>query len=253
MVMPSLQPQYNAAISSKPTVETDTIGRNVVIMQNAVVRKGSLIGDNVVIHPNVVIESGVEIADGVEIFPGAYIGKPPKGAGATARPIKYNKFVKIGPECSIGPNSVIYCDVIIGNNTLIGDGASIREQCRIGSKSVIGRYVTVNYNVKIGDRVKVMDHAWLAGNMTIGSDVFISGGVLTSNDNELGRHVYRDEEMIGPSIEDQAMIGVGAILLPGVMIGAGAIVGAGAVVTKDVPPRKVVMGIPARVVKDVDS
>ena len=240
-------------ISKKATVQTESIGKNVEIWENAIVREGAVIGDDVVIHPNVIINSGVEIGEGAEIFPGAYIGKPPKGAGATARPTRYDKFVKIGPGCSIGPNSVIYYDVIIGNNTLLGDGASIREQCCIGSRSVIGRYVTVNYNVKIGNRVKVMDHSWLAGNMTIGDDVFISGGVLTSNDNELGRHGYRDEQIIGPTIEDQVIIGAGAILLPGVKIAAGAIIGAGAVVTKDVPPRKVVMGIPARVVKDVSS
>ena len=240
-------------ISKKATVQTESIGKNVEVWENVVIREGVVIGDDVVIHPNVIINSGVEIGDGVEIFPGAYIGKPPKGAGATIRPIKYDEFVKIGSECSVGPNSVIYYDVIIANNTLIGDGASIREQCRIGCRSIIGRCVTMNYNVKIGNRVKVMDHTWLAGNMTIGDDVFISGGVLTSNDNELGGHGYRDEEIVGPSIDDKAMIGAGAILLPGVRIGAGAIIGAGAVVTKDVPPRKVVMGIPARIMKDVNS
>ena len=67
--------------------------------------------------------------------------------------------------------------------------------------------------------------------------------------------LFRSNErhIIGPTIEDAARVGAGAILLPGVRIGGGAIVGAGAVVTKDVPPRKLVMGIPARVVRDVDS
>ena len=51
-------------------------------------------------------------------------------------------------------------------------------------------------------------------------------------------------------IEDHAMVGAGANILPGVRVGVGALVGAGAVVTRDVPPKEVVMGIPARIVRD---
>jgi acetyltransferase-like isoleucine patch superfamily enzyme len=96
-----------------------------------------------------------------------------------------------------------------------------------------------------------MDHSWLAGNMSIGSNVFISGGVLTSNDNAMGRHGFSDADMRGPTVEDGALIGVGAMLLPGVTVGAGAVIGAGAVVTKDVPAGMVVMGLPARAVRPV--
>lgn len=63
--------------------------------------------------------------------------------------------------------------------------------------------------------------------MTIGNDVFISGGVLTTNDNAIGREGYQEGMIVGPTIEDQVLIGVGALLLPGVVVGRGAILGAG--------------------------
>jgi acetyltransferase-like isoleucine patch superfamily enzyme len=140
---------------------------------------------------------------------------------------------------------------MIGDHTLIGDGASIREETRIGSKTVIGRHVTVNYNTQIGDMVKVQDHSWLAGNMTIEDEVFISGGVGTSNDNALGRAGYHEALSRGPYIARGAAIGVGANILPEVRIGENAIVGAGAVVTRDVPSEMLAMGVPARVIRPI--
>jgi acetyltransferase-like isoleucine patch superfamily enzyme len=59
--------------------------------------------------------------------------------------------------------------------------------------------------------------------------------------------------MKGPTIRRGARVGGGAILCPGVEVGEEAFVGAGAVVTKDVPPRTVVVGTPARVLRNVPS
>lgn len=236
-------------ISAHAVVQTEDIGEDVVIHEFAVVRPGVTIGNNVTIHPNVVIESGITIADNVEIFPGTYLGKVPKGAGALARIPKFEPFVEIGANCSIGPNAVIFYDVRIGNNTLIGDGASIREKCRVGSYCILSRYVTINYNTQIGNRTKIMDLSHITGNCFIGNDVFISVCVGTTNDNAIGRLQFDEVRVVGPYIEDGVAIGVGASLLPGTHIGKGAIVGAGAVVTKDVPPNAVVMGVPAKVVR----
>jgi acetyltransferase-like isoleucine patch superfamily enzyme len=239
-------------ISELAVVQTDLIGANVQIGEFAIVRKGVSIGENVIIHPHVIIQEGVILGDGVEIFPGAYVGKEPKGAGALARQPVFERRVVIGRNSSIGPHAVIYYDVEIGEHTLIGDGASIREKCRVGSRSVIGRHVTLNYVVTVGDYTKIMDHSWMAGNMSVGNNVFISGGVLTTNDNTLGSEGYTEGKMNGPTIEDGAMIGVGALLLPGVVIGRGAIVGAGAVATKDIAPDTLVMGVPARFVRKLE-
>ena len=237
-------------ISKLAVVQTKEIEANVIIHEFAVIRKGVTIGKDAVIHPHVVIETGVIIGEGVEVFPGSHLGKVPKGAGALARQPAFKRQVVIGSGACVGPNAVIYYDVQIGQNTLVGDGASIREQCRVGSSTVVGRHVTLNYDVTVGSHTKIMDHSWLAGNMKVGDNVFISGGVLTANDNAIGGEGYRGD-LRGPTISDGAMIGVGATLLPGVMIGKNSIVGAGAVVTRDVAPGTLVVGIPARMVQRV--
>jgi acetyltransferase-like isoleucine patch superfamily enzyme len=86
---------------------------------------------------------------------------------------------------------------------------------------------------------------------TLEEDVFIAPCVVTTNDNFMGRTDRRKALMKGPTIRRSARIGGGAILCPGIEVGEEAFVGAGAVVTKDVPPRKVVVGNPARVLRDV--
>jgi acetyltransferase-like isoleucine patch superfamily enzyme len=233
-------------ISPLAVVQTDEVGRDSRIDEFAVVREGARLGCGVRIHPYVLVAAGVEIGDEVEIFPGAYIGKEPKGAGATARPIRFKRFLKIGIGTSIGPHAVIYYDVEIGARTLLGEGVSIREQCRIGDNCLISRYVTINYNTNIGDRTRIMDSSHITGNSVIGEDVFVSTLVATVNDNQMIGRVYSEDRIVGPRIASRASIGAGACLLPGVEIGEGAVVGAGSVVTRDVPPFAVVMGVPAR-------
>lgn len=236
-------------ISSQAIIETDQIGRNVSIGEFAILRKGVVIEDDVIIHPYVLLEAGVHIGAGSEIFPWTLIGKTPKSGGATARELVFETETVIASGCILGPHAVIYYDVRVGSGTLVGDGASIREGCRVGSRCVIGRHVTLNYDITIGDGTKIMDHAWMAGNMKVGSGVFISGGVMTANDNQMGAQGYRAEHIVGPEIGDQVRIGAGAILLPRIRIGDHAVIAAGSVVTRDVEAHSFMMGTPARVVR----
>ena len=96
-----------------------------------------------------------------------------------------------------------------------------------------------------------MDNSHITGNMRIGNHVFISVLVASTNDNSMGRESDAADHLSGPVVEDYATIGAGASLLPGVVVGANAVVGASALVTKNVPAGKVVMGIPARVIRDI--
>jgi len=240
-------------ISPHAIVESKQIGNNVAIGEFAIVRDGAVLGDNVIVHPYVLINGGVTVANDVEIFPGALLGKEPKGAGALARTPKFTRRVVIGAGCSIGPHVVIFYDVEIGDSTLLGDGASVREGCRIGSRCIISRYVTINYETRIGNRTKVMDNTHVTGKCIIGDDVFISLQVGMANDKGAGRQQFNETELRGPSIDDGATIGVGAILLPGVRIGSGAVVAAGSLVNKDVASNTVVAGSPARFVRRTDE
>lgn len=240
------------SINKTSIVETSEIGDGTVIDEFCVIRKNVVLGKKVHIFPHVVISEGCVIGDNTRVYPGTIVGKIPDGAGSLARTPLFSKYISIGSDCAIGPNAVIYYDVKIGNNTLVGDGASIREQCSIGSRNIIARYVTVNYNTSVGDNTKIMDGTHITGNARIGNDVFIGMLVSTANDNNLVGRTYSEKD-IGPTIEDEATIGEGASILPGLTLAHGCLIGAGSVVTKNVPERAVVMGVPARIIKYMEK
>lgn len=112
-------------------------------------------------------------------------------------------------------------------------------------------------HIEVGADSYIGPHAVLfgAGGIRIGCDCLVSPGVvITSHQHtfaELERTIreqpLRFAEVV---VEDDVWIGANATVLPGVRIGRGAVVGAGAVVTKDVPAHAVVMGVPARRVRD---
>ncbi|WP_303851739.1 acyltransferase [Seleniivibrio woodruffii] len=230
----------NKIASSADIADTVKIGNNVEI------------GENVVIHDYAVIKDNVRIGDGAEIFPFSVIGRLPKSAGATSRKLNDDfGSVSIGSGCVVSPGAVIYADVSIGNNCLVGDNASIREGAVIGSRCIISRNVTLNYNVTIGNETKIMDNAHITGNCRIGDRVFISVGVVTVNDNNIGRAGYSDGDITGPVIGDDVSVGASAVLMPSVVIGDNSIIAAGSIVKKNVKPYSVVAGNPAKFVTKV--
>ncbi|WP_347223661.1 DapH/DapD/GlmU-related protein, partial [Bacteroides congonensis] len=188
-----------------------------------------------------------------EIYDHCVLGKLPTSPGITSRKLKveYPKLI-IGDNSILCPGVVLYAGTTIGCNNLLGDFCSIREECTVGSNCIISRNVSINYNTIIGDHTKIMDNTHITGNMKIGSHVFISVLVATTNDNTMGRIEYDEDHVQGATIGDHVTVGAAANILPGVNIGENAIIGASALVTKDVPANKVVMGVPARIVRDVE-
>ena len=229
-------------IHTTAIVDTETIGKNVEIMEYAIVRKNAVIGNDVIIHPFVIIEEGVEIGNGVEIFPHAYIGKKPKGPGLANKPA-YEKYAKVGDYSVVGPNAVICYGTTVGNNSMISDGVSVRENCTIGDNSIIGRNVTINFGTKIGNHSRVMDLTHVTARAIIEDDVFIGPGVSSADDDSMGRGSnYNPEEDKGAHIEKGVSIGEGCIILPKVTIGEDSIIGAGTIVRKNVKRDMMVIG-----------
>lgn len=233
-------------IHPSAVVETDLIGEGVAIGEFAIVRAGAVLGDGVTIHPHAIVEADVEIGAGTDVLPGALIGRRPRAVGAISREPTYREVLRIGPGCSIGAHAIVYYDVVVGSETLIGDTAALRETARVGSGCAIGRCAVVDREMEVGDGTFIGFATSLASRSSIGKNVFIAQHVVMTNDNTLGAQGWVEEQADGPTIEDEARIGANVTLLPGVTIGRGAIVGAGSVVTRDVEPGVTAYGNPAR-------
>lgn len=150
---------------------------------------------------------------------------------------------KFGDNARIRTGSIIYADVTAGNNFQTGHNVMIREHTEIGDHVVIGTNTVIDGNVKIGNFVKIESNCYIPTHVTIGNRVFFGPGVVLTNDRfplKL-RDEYTPE---GPIIEDGVTLGGGVTVCPGVRIGAHSFVAAGAVVTKDIPPKSLVVGVP---------
>lgn len=158
--------------------------------------------------------------------------------------------VEIGEGVLIGGQAVIHAGVVLGAGARVGDHAQIRDGARIGAGSTIGSFTAVDPGVIVGERVSVQTRCYLTGGTVIEDDVFVGPGVTMTNDNTMDRH-GPEFEFEGPLLRRACRVGGGTVLCPGVEIGEEAFVAAGALVTADVPARAVVMGMPARVVREV--
>lgn len=230
------------------------IGDNIVTMKlgNVFIEEGVVIGDNFQIGRNVIIKNGTIIGDNVRIDDNAIIGKlPMKASLSTLKEDKDLAPTIIGDNCLIGANTVIYIGANIFHHVLVADLASIREKTFILEYTIIGRGVTVENNVFIGRCCKLESECYITAYSDLADYVFIAPGVITSNDNYVGRTEERFKHFKGITVKRGGRIGAGAVILPGKVIGEDALVAAGSVVTKDVPSRKVVMGSPARVIRNV--
>lgn len=118
---------------------------------------------------------------------------------------------------------------------------SLPDSVRIGGFCDIGE-------PNIGHHCNIQCHVSIPPGWIIGNRVFIGPGVRFANDKHPKAN-NPDFKPEGGIVEDDVAIGMGALILPGIMIGQGATVGAGAVVTENVPPHSTVIGNPARIVK----
>lgn len=230
------------------------IGEKVSIGRFSVIEDGVIIGKNCSIGHNVVIRKDTVIKDNVRIDDSAIIGKiPMRSVNSIFKNDDKLEASIIEVGCLIGACAIIYRGVVIGKDTLIADSATIRENVTIGERTIIGRGATIENFCIVGSSCKIQTNVYLTAYSTVGDNVFIAPCVVTSNDNYAARSKERFGKLKGVTIKNGGRIGVGAIILPGKIIEEDGFAAAGSLVTKDIPPRKIAIGSPAKVLRDVSE
>ena len=203
------------------------------------------------IHPSAIVYPGTVLGEGVKVLENAVVGKQPSLSPRSTAKREPLPPTVIGDGTIVSTGAIVFAGSQIGARVILGDQSCVRERVTIGDDVVVGRGSLVENDTTIGALTKIQAEAYITAYSTLEDHVFVAPCVVTTNDNFMGRTERRHELIKGPTIRRGARIGGGAILCPAVEIGEEAFVGAGAVVTRDVPPKKVVVGSPARVLRDV--
>lgn len=191
--------------------------------EGAVIALGTVFGPGCVIEPNVVL------------------GKVPRLAGRAPQALPP---LVLGANVTVCAGAIVYAGTRIGDGAIVGDQAQVRERATIGAGTVVGRGAGIDNDVTIGERVSIQSQVYVTAFSVIEDDVFLGPCAMTTNDDAMGRHAP-GATLRGATLRRACRIGGGVVITPGVEIGEEAFVAAGAVVTRDVPPRGWVMGVPA--------
>ncbi len=237
----------NSIIDKTAQIGPDTnYGNFCVIGAEVTIGTGTVIGHNVIIH------DGTKIGDNVRIDDNSVIGKYPMRA-ANSAVTKEQELPPsvIGSDCIIGTSVVIYRGAQLGDKILVADLSTVRENVTIGDFSIVGRGVAIENQCQIGKYCKLETNVYITAYSKLEDRVFVAPGVITSNDNFVGRTEERFKHFKGITVKKGGRIGANATILPGKTIGPDGLVAAGAVVSKDCPAKKIVLGSPAKVLRDV--
>jgi len=192
------------------------------------------------IYGNVALGAGTLVED----F--CIVGTPPRGAKDGELP------TTIGEDSVIRSHTVIYAGNVIGAHFQTGNKVNIRESNRIGNNVSIGTLSVIEHHVEIADNVRIHTQVFIPEFSMLEEGCWIGPNVVFTNAKYPLSPGVKDS-LVGPVIKKGAKIGANSTILPGVVIGENALVGAGSVVAKDVPAGAVVVGNPARVIRQISE
>lgn len=239
----------NSVIDNTAQIGSGTkYGNFCVVGVDVEIGTGCIIGNNVIIH------DGTRIGDNVRIDDNAVIGKfPMRAANSAVTKEQELPPTVIGSDCIIGTSVVIYRGAELGTKILVADLSTVRENVSIGDFSIVGRGVAIENQCKIGKYCKLETNVYITAYSELEDRVFVAPGAITSNDNYVGRTEERFKHFKGVTVKKGGRIGANATILPGKTVGADGLVGAGALLSKDCPDKKIVIGSPAKVLRDVPN
>ena len=174
------------------------------------------------------------------------VGTPPRGAKDG------ELLTTIGDGSIIRSHTVIYAGNVIGAHFQTGNKVNIRESNRIGNNVSIGTLSVIEHHVDIADNVRIHTQVFIPEFSILEEGCWVGPNVVFTNAKYPLSPGVKDS-LVGPIIKKGAKIGANSTILPGVVIGENALVGAGSVVAKDVPAGAVVVGNPARVIRQISE
>jgi acetyltransferase-like isoleucine patch superfamily enzyme len=172
------------------------------------------------------------------------VGAPPRGVREGELP------TTIGGGAVIRSHTVIYAGNTIGKNFQTGNKVNIRESNTIGDNVSVGTLSVIEHHVTIGSNVRIHTQAFIPEFSVLEEGCWIGPNVVLTN-AKYPQSLGVKDKLAGPVIQRGAKVGANATILPGVVIGENALIGAGAVVVRDVPPNTVVVGNPARILREI--
>jgi acetyltransferase-like isoleucine patch superfamily enzyme len=200
---------------------------------------------------NVIVHASSSVGEGARLQDGCVVGKPVAlGARSSARDGDAPAGTRIGAATTVGSGAVVVAGAQVGERCVVADQAHVRERTVIGDECVVGRAASIENDVRLGARVRMQTGSYVTAFSVVEDDVFIAPGAMTTNDPTAGRRTA-GMDLQGALLRRACRIGGGAVLLPGVEVGEEAFVAAGAVVTRHVPARTLVVGVPARVLREI--
>lgn len=209
------------------------------IHPTAIVDAGAVLGEGVTVGPYSIVHAGVRLGAGSFVGAHCELGLPPGGA----RPGPEVLPLEIGPEATIRSGSVFYAGSRFGPRLETGHKVTVRERTEAGENLRIGTLSDVQGDCRFGDFVRVHGNVQVGKASVVGHYVWLYPYVVLTNDPHPPSH-----HLIGPVVEDFAVVSTHSVLLPGVRIGRESVVGAGSLVDADVPAGQLATGRPARVV-----
>ena len=219
---------------------------NLLVGEDVRIAQDAQLGANVVIH------AGARVGPGVIVQDGAVLGKLPVLGERSSSSREAPPPLVIERGAVICTGAVVFAGAQIGEHAIIGDQSHVRERATVGERAVVGRGCAIGPGARIGARVRLQTMVWITGGAVVEEDAFVGPGVMTMNDNQMGRR-SRTEPLDPPRLRRACRVGGGVLITPGVEVGEEAFVASGAVLTSDVPARAKIRGVPGRAFGEVDD
>ncbi len=231
-----------------------SLGEGCRVAAHSVLEGGVKMGKGCFIAENATIQGTVTLGKRCYVGQNSVIGFPTRDSIARImKGVETSEViapVTIGDDVSIRTNCTIYEDVSLASRVRFGHNVMVREKVKVGEGSLLGTNSVIDGHCSIGSSVSIQSGVYLCTYTEVEDYVFLGPNCVMTNDKYVMQSPYK---LKGPILRRGVSVGANALIMPGVEVGQGSIIGSGAVVTRKVPPRVIVLGVPGRVWKKVPA